>query len=97
MVADTTALVQRCEICREYDAANQKETLLSHAIPSRPWKKVGIDIFMFSDKNYLITADYYFSNYFEIDRLLSKRIFDIVYILKQQLARHGIASVVFSD
>ena len=51
MVADIKALVQRCEICREYDAANPKETLLSHAIPSKPWEKVGVDIFMFSDKS----------------------------------------------
>ena len=96
MVADIKALIERCEICPEYDAANQKEALFSHAIPSRPWEKVGVDIFTFSDKNYLITVDY-FSNYFEIDRLPSKIIFDIVYILKQQFARHSIPSVVFSD
>ena len=63
---------------------------------SRPWEKVGVDIFTFSDKNYLITTDH-FSNYFEIERLPSKRIFDIVYILKQQFARHGIPSIVFSN
>jgi hypothetical protein len=58
MIADIKAIVQACGICREYDATNQKERLLPHAVPTRPWEKVGMDIFCFRDKNYLITVEY---------------------------------------
>ena len=39
----------------------------------------------------------YLSGYFEVDRLSSKRVADIVYCLKQQLARHGLPVEVFSE
>ena len=65
-------------------------------MPNRPWQKVGVDIFTFHDYNYLLTVDY-LSSYFEIDRLPSKRVCDIVYCLKQHFSRHGIPEVVFSD
>ena len=93
---DIKELVGRCAICETYHRANQKETLLSHPAPSRPWEKVGVDIFTFHEQNYLITGDY-MSGYFEIDRLPSKRVSDVIYCLKQQFARHGIPMEVFSD
>lgn len=88
--------ISKCEVCQRHQAAGQKEPLLPHAAPERPWQKVGTDIFMFHGKNYLITADYS-SSYFEIDRLASKRVKDIVYCLKGQFARHGIPEICFSD
>ena len=88
--------VERCQICQEYQMSQTREPLMSHDIPSRPWEKVGIDIFTFRDYNYLLTVDY-LSNYFEVDRLSTKRVCDIVYCLKQQFARHGIPDIVFSD
>jgi len=69
---------------------------MTHAVPGRPWEKVGVDIFTFHDQNYLITVDY-LSGFFEVDRLPSKRVCDIIYILKTQFARHGIPDCVFSD
>ena len=44
-------------------------------------EKVGVDIFRFVDREYLITVDY-LSGFFEVDRLPSKRVSDIVYVLK---------------
>ena len=37
-------------------------------IPSRPWERIGVDLFTFNNKDFLITVDY-FSNYWEIDKL----------------------------
>ena len=88
--------VEKCQICLEYQMSQAKEPLLSHDVPSRPWEKVGVDIFSIREYNYLMTVDY-LSNYFEIDRLPTKRVCDIVYCLKQQFARHGIPDVVFTD
>ena len=52
-----------------------KEPLICHEHTSRPWcEKVATDIFTLNDKNYLCTVDYY-SGYFEVDQLHSKRHF----------------------
>ena len=51
---------------------------------------------MFGDREYLITVDY-LSGFFEIDRLPSKRVSDIIYCLKQQFARHGLPNELVSD
>ncbi len=47
ITADIKKIVAACKICEAYQAATQKEPLMSHAAPSRPWEKVGIDIFTF--------------------------------------------------
>lgn len=96
ITSDIKKLVGQCDVCRKYDSAAQKEPLLSHTPPTRPWEKVGVDIFTFSDHDYLITVDY-LSGYFEVDRLPTKRIQDVVYVLKQHFARHGLPSEVVSD
>jgi len=74
----------------------QREPLLSHTTPQRPWKKVGVDVFSFSDHDYLITVDY-LSGFFEVDKLPSNAVKDINYCLKQHFARHGLPLVVCTD
>lgn len=96
MVKEIKAKVERCAVCQEYQHANVKEPLMSHDIPSRPWEKIGIDIFTHSNYDYLIEVDY-LSGFFEIDRLPTKAVHDIVYCMKQQFARHGIPDIVMSD
>jgi len=89
-------LVSGCAVCSRFQNETQKEPLMSHQAPSRPWEKVGTDIFTFHGQDYLITADY-LSGYFEVDRLPSKKVNDVVYALRQQFARHGIPMEVVSD
>jgi len=96
MTSSIKAIVDRCSICQTLQAASQREPLMSHEVPDRPWAKVGVDLFTFREQNYLIMVDY-LSGYFEVDRLNSKRVKDIVYCMKQQFARHGIPEIVFSD
>ena len=71
---------------------------MSHPAPSRPWEKVGVDIFTFADTDYLITVDY-LSGWFELslDRLSAKTVTNIVYCLRQHFARHGLPLEVVSD
>ena len=45
-----------------------REPLVPHEIPSRPWQKVGTDLFLFNGRQYLFTVDYY-SSFFEADKL----------------------------
>lgn len=96
ITADIKRVTESCAICQTYQQSLQKEPLMSHPPPSRPWEKVGVDIFMFGDRDYLCTVDY-LSGFFEIDRLPSKKVTDIVYCLRQHFARHGIPIELCSD
>ena len=84
--------VSKCAICMKAQTETRKEPLMSHPAPSRPWEKVGIDIFTQRSQDYLVTVDY-LSGYFEVDRLPSKKAVDVIYALRQQWARHGIPKV----
>ena len=55
-----------------------------------------MDIFTSVEQDYLIISDY-LSGYFEVDRLPTKRIHGIVYVMKQQFASHGLPSEVVSN
>ena len=68
---------------------------MSHGVLNRPCEKVGVGIFCFDEQNYLTTVNY-LSGHFEIVRLPSNKVCDIVYCLKQQFARHGIPEIVLS-
>ena len=53
--------ISKCDICQTYALKQPKETLKSHDVPSRPWAKIGTDLFCFSGNDYPITVDYYSS------------------------------------
>ena len=89
-------LISACPICARIQSEMQKDTLLSHEPPSKPWEKVAIDLFHFRGQDYCILVDY-LTNYFEIDRLQSKKVSDIIYVLKQHFSRMGVPSICFTD
>ena len=70
MTQDIKDYISTCSICKQYKYTNQKEPLMSHNIPDRPWSKIGTDLFSLNNQDYLITVDY-FSNFWEIDKLMS--------------------------
>lgn len=96
LTADIKKTVSACAICEAHQMSTQREPLLPHAAPTRPFEKVGVDIFTFRHIDYLVTVDY-LSGFFEIDRLPSKRTSDIVHCLKGHFARHGLPCEVVSD
>ncbi|CAC5394823.1 unnamed protein product [Mytilus coruscus] len=96
MNAEEKDFIQRCETCRTFERKQQKETLISHEIPSRLWSKVGINLMTFQSKNYLVTVDYY-SNYCEVDYLEDTLALTVIRKLRAQFARHGIPDVCFTD
>ena len=96
LTADIKKTVSACAICEAHQMSTQREPLLPHAAPSRPFEKVGVDIFTFRHIDYLVKVDY-LSGFFEIDRLPSKRTSDIIHCLKGHFARHGLLCEVVSD
>ncbi|XP_064597501.1 uncharacterized protein K02A2.6-like [Liolophura sinensis] len=96
MIKDITDLLSKCDTCNALQNNQPKEALISHEIPSRPWEKVGCDLFEFDGKDYMILADYY-SDYFEIDRLHDKTATTVIKTMKSQFDRHGIPVQLMSD
>ena len=86
----------QCDVCRSFDNKQSKETLRSHEVPNRPWAKVGVDIFTFNERNYLITVDY-FSGFWEIDLLENVKAKTVIRKMKSQFARYGVPDVCMSD
>ena len=96
MNSEMTDFMQKCETCRSLGRNQQKETLHSHDVPQQPWRKVGADIFQFSDKMYLVTVDYY-SGFWEIDYLENTKSSTVIRKMKAQFARYGIPQVLITD
>ncbi|XP_071124288.1 uncharacterized protein [Mytilus edulis] len=74
----------------------QKESLHSHELCTRPWEKNACDFFEFNQQDYLMTINYY-SDCFEIDRLNNKKGKEVIGILKKHFTRYGLPDCVFSD
>ena len=55
VTADIQDYISTCSTCRTFEAANPKETLMSHDVPDRPWAKIGTDLFAKDGKDYLIS------------------------------------------
>lgn len=88
--------ISKCETCQSFQPAQQTEPLMPIEIPSRPWKRVGTDLFKFEQRNYLVTVDYY-SGFIEVDKLESTDTKAVIHKLKAHFARHGIPEEVISD
>ena len=78
--------VEKCDICRRYESRQQKETLIPHEIPSRPWAKVGTDLFQVKNSHYMVTVDYY-SSFIEVDRLEEQTSKEVIKHLKRHFSR----------
>ena len=97
MSDDLKDYLANCEACNTYQTHQQKEPLINHKLPDRPWEKIGIDLFAVEGKDYLCTVDY-FSDFFEIDHLPhTKDANVIIKRLKHHFSAHGVPDLVFSD
>ena len=96
MTKELTEYILRCPTCNAYPQDQQKEPLISHAIPERPWEKVGSDLFEYEGGDFLVTVDY-FSNFFELDQLRSKSSDEVIGKLKSHFARYGVPDQFISD
>ena len=88
--------ILRCPTCLAHRPAQTAEPLLSHEVPSRPWTKLGTDIFELNGSMYLVLVDYY-SNFMEIDRLTRTTVDHVTSALSAQFARYGIPETLVSD
>ena len=88
--------VMHCEPCQVLGKSQQKEPAIPIEIPSRPWQKLGVDLFLHDSSWYVIVADYY-SKYPRIFQLAAISSKDVISALKFCFSEYGIPEEVISD
>jgi hypothetical protein len=96
MFVDIEILCSQCSFCKKFKRRSQKETLIQHEVPPRPWQKVGIDNFHNKSRNYVLVVDYY-SKFVEIRLLQGTNAQLVVSNLKAIFSVHGITEEIVSD
>ena len=93
---DIEELASRCETCNIHQSSQTKEPIMQHHIPSKPWLKLGADLFNMNGREYLLVIDYY-SNYPEVALLEKTSLKAVIKKLKSIFSRHGIPSKLITD
>lgn len=96
MQAEIKDFVSACSTCNEYAHKQQKETMLSHELPTRPWQVVSMDLFTHRQKDYLLIVDHYY-DFWEIELLPDLSAVTVIKRCKSQFARHGQPDRVITD
>ena len=92
MSKEITEHVLQCTTCLKYRDSNAKEPLIPHEFPDRAFQKIGVDLFHFDGKEYLLKVDYY-SRFFEIDYLPDTRAATVIQKLKMHLSLNGLIEI----
>ncbi|KAJ8371257.1 hypothetical protein SKAU_G00112850 [Synaphobranchus kaupii] len=96
MRAEIKDFVANCSACNEYARVQQKESMMSHDIPVRPWQAVSMDVYSYAGKDFFIIVDQY-SDYWEIDHLPDLSADTLIMRCKAQFARYGQPDRVITD
>ena len=93
---DIKQLVKDCDTCNKYQAEQPKLPLMQPDLPTRPWEKLGTDIFEFKGLKYLMIVDYY--SRCPVIRLLSDISAEtICNNFTSVLAEYGLPSIIIAD
>ena len=93
---DLRDVVKSCRTCQEDRPAMQKEPMMPHDIPSRPWEELGVDFFEWNGGHYLLVADY-FSKFPVIRHMNSTTASNTIAKLKTIFSEYGVPQRIFSD
>ena len=69
---------------------------MSTSFPSRPWERVGVDLFELHGKVYIVIVDY-FSRWVEYRKLTSLTSEHTIEELKEVFATHGIPDLILTQ
>ena len=89
-------MVKNCDLCNKHQPAQPKLPIMQPDLPTRPWEKLGTDIFEFNGKKYLMVVDYY--SRFPVIRLLSDmNSHTVSNHFTSILAEYGLPSTIIAD
>ena len=66
MTVDIKRYVEECGVCTTFSIQQPRESIIKIERPDVPWTTLGMDLFTYNDRNYLVLVDYT-SNFIEID------------------------------
>lgn len=89
-------MISACHTCQSNANKNQKEPLIAHKIPTRPFEKLACDIFEFKSNDYLVVVDFY-SKWIELKQLKGKTAQDVKINLLEIFSRNGIPRIIVAD
>ena len=94
--ADIRQMVNNCDLCNKHQPAQPKLPIMQPDLPTRPWEKLGIGIFVFNGNKYLMIVDYY--SRFPVIRLLSDMTSHTVCNhFTSVLAEYGLPATIIAD
>ena len=96
--SDIEQMVASCPVCQEHLSSKQKEALLPHEVPNRPWEvALGADLFQLNGAEYLIVAGYH-SKFFVVRKFHGDATStSTVRALKQIFSEQGIPVKLVTD
>lgn len=96
MSAQIKDIVSQCAICNEFRGAQQKEPMIPHEVPTKPWEICATDLFELDRETYIVIADTY-SKFFEMKKIASSSSKTVINVLKENFSRYGIPVILKSD
>lgn len=96
MSKDIENFIINCKTCQLNQRANQKETLVSHPLPTRPWQYLFSDFFSWHNKNYLLVVDS-FSNWVEVTETKTKTCNEVTEFCKRIFSQFGVPDIFYCD
>ena len=96
MSTDLKTYISQCDVCMAHRSTPPKETLQYHDFIPRPWSKVGADLGELDDRSLLVVCDY-FSNFIEVESLLTTTTQAVCKALMTLFARYGVPDTLVTD
>ena len=96
LTSDIKKMVMQCQQCSQNQSAPAKLPILQPELPTRPWEKIGTDIFEYKTKRYLMIVDY-FSRFIIVKFLPDIRSETVSNTLMEVLTEFGLPSTIMAD
>ena len=87
---------KNCTTCFTFQQTQQKDKILHHDIPAKPWEVVGADMFILNNKLYLSIVDYH-SKFPFIKKTEDLSADSLILTCKVIFAEYGLPKKIMSD
>ena len=88
--------MKNCDLCNKHQPAQPKLSIMQPNLPTRPWEKLGNDIFEFNGKKYLMVVNYY-SQFLVIRLLNDMTSHTVCNQFTSILAEYGLPATIIAD
>nr|XP_029715860.1 uncharacterized protein K02A2.6-like [Aedes albopictus] len=96
MTRDIQNMIECCSVCQQYQRSNQKSIVVTKEIPDLPFERVASDLFHFRGNEYILIVDSW-SNFYDFKKLSRSTSDEVINIMKNWFAVHGIPRVLETD